>query len=148
MNVSVTQLKGVLYRRKNVHGIKGCLPIESSVRPHIERNNLGFFLRLKQNRTSNNFSCSVNFTFMELTLVKSPQQRFILYWHTRLHNCKKDTFFFIYIFFFFTEIVKFHLAASPPLLLLAICEVQHRVLPQAVPFVRSKCCLMTNDFLS
>lgn len=31
-------------------------------------------------------------------LVKSPQstpqRRFILYWHTWLHNCEKDTFFF------------------------------------------------------
>lgn len=49
--------------------------------------------------------------------------------------------FFIYAewHLFFTEIVKFHLAVSPPLLLLAICEVQHRVLPQAVPSERSKC---------
>lgn len=53
---------------------------------------------------------------------------------------RKIPFFYIHwVASFFTEIVKFHLAVSPPLLLLAICEVQHRVLPQAVPSERSKC---------
>lgn len=44
----------------------------------------------------------------------TPQQRFILYWHTWLHNCEKDTFFYIrWVAPFFTEIVKFHLAVPP-----------------------------------
>lgn len=86
-------------------------------------------------------------------LVKSPQstpqRRFILYWHTWLHNCEKDTFFFIYTeWHLFYRNCEISPCCFTPLLLLAICEVQHRVLPQAVPFVRSKCCLMTNDFLS
>lgn len=56
--------------------------------------------------------------------------------------------FFFFFFSSFTETVKFHLAGLPPVLLLAICGVQHRMLPQAVPFERSKSRLMTNDFPS
>lgn len=65
--------------------------------------------------------------------------RFILNSHARLYNCGKyiPFFSFLYtlgdIFWFLLKLWNFTLLPHPLVLLLAICGVQHRVLPQAVP---------------
>lgn len=130
----------------NKHGIRGGLPTYWELceeKQHISKEITLAFPAIKTESYLKQLLLLGQFHIYGAVPVKRPQP------NTRLHS--KDLYsidtpgsiivrkipllYTLCGIFFFTEIVKFHLAVLPPLLLLAICEVQHRVLPQAVPFV-------------